>query len=175
MQRLCDAAYDWVSMGGGECFQSGDPLIFILLYVGSVSSSVIFMVWPVCCPTKKKRTEKWEEGGRLPAVVTCGLAHLVLKAEPGLTILFFFFADVIERWSLSETFIGLGIVLAIYLILVLKILPNYMKDRQPYSLKSILTKYNAFQVLSSVYIVYLVQSFNSLFKILLPKLYVIPS
>lgn len=85
---------------------------------------------------------------------------------------FFFFADVIERWSLSETFIGLGIVLAIYLILVLKILPNYMKDRQPYSLKSILTKYNAFQVLSSVYIVYLVRSFNSFFKILLPKLYV---
>ncbi|XP_073951325.1 very long chain fatty acid elongase 7-like isoform X2 [Choristoneura fumiferana] len=65
------------------------------------------------------------------------------------------YLDIIQRWSLSETSIGLGIVLAMYLLLVLKILPNYMKDRQPYDLKSILTKYNAFQVVSSVYVVYL--------------------
>ncbi|XP_061728862.1 elongation of very long chain fatty acids protein 7-like [Cydia pomonella] len=63
--------------------------------------------------------------------------------------------DIVNRWTLTETSIGLGLVLALYLLVVLKILPNYMKNREPYSLKSILTKYNAFQVLSSAYIVFL--------------------
>ncbi|OWR45832.1 James bond isoform A [Danaus plexippus plexippus] len=61
----------------------------------------------------------------------------------------------VEAWTFSETSMGLGAVIAGYLILVLKILPHYMKNRHPYALNRILALYNVFQVAFSLYAVFL--------------------
>ncbi|XP_050684010.1 elongation of very long chain fatty acids protein F-like [Leptidea sinapis] len=63
--------------------------------------------------------------------------------------------DPLATWSFGETSLGLFCVLFVYLDLVLKILPAYMKDREPYKLKRLLTLYNAFQVAFSGYVVIL--------------------
>ncbi|XP_004933775.2 elongation of very long chain fatty acids protein 4 isoform X1 [Bombyx mori] len=62
---------------------------------------------------------------------------------------------VIQTWSLSETIFGLAIVLSVYLALVVKILPSFMKQREPYKLKSLLLFYNCFQVAFSAYLVFI--------------------
>ncbi|CAH0627404.1 unnamed protein product [Chrysodeixis includens] len=61
----------------------------------------------------------------------------------------------IKTWTLQETCTGLAIILATYLILVVKVLPAYMKNREPLKLKNILLAYNAFQVAFSVYLVFI--------------------
>ncbi|XP_022122740.2 elongation of very long chain fatty acids protein 5-like isoform X1 [Pieris rapae] len=61
----------------------------------------------------------------------------------------------IETWTLNETLVGLILVLVLYLSLVLKILPTFMKHHQPFQLNRLLSIYNAVQVISSVYIVFL--------------------
>ncbi|KAJ8732290.1 hypothetical protein PYW08_015020 [Mythimna loreyi] len=61
----------------------------------------------------------------------------------------------IPTWTLQETSIALAIVLGLYLIVVVKILPAFMKNREPYQLKNIMLAYNAFQVAFSVYLVFI--------------------
>ncbi|XP_045446627.1 elongation of very long chain fatty acids protein 7-like [Melitaea cinxia] len=61
----------------------------------------------------------------------------------------------VSTWSLGETSFGLAIVMVLYVITVLKILPHYMKNRNPYKLTRLLTYYNAFQVAFSAYAVFL--------------------
>ncbi|XP_049865803.1 elongation of very long chain fatty acids protein 7-like isoform X2 [Pectinophora gossypiella] len=60
-----------------------------------------------------------------------------------------------STWSLPQTLTGLAVVLSVYLTLVLKILPDYMKNRAPYKLNKILSIYNAFQVAYSTYLVFI--------------------
>ncbi|KAH9642886.1 hypothetical protein HF086_005168 [Spodoptera exigua] len=62
----------------------------------------------------------------------------------------------IPTWTLQETLVGLAFVLAAYLILVMKVLPSYMKNREPFQLKNLMLAYNAFQVAFSVYVVFIV-------------------
>ncbi|XP_034824496.1 very long chain fatty acid elongase 7-like [Maniola hyperantus] len=62
---------------------------------------------------------------------------------------------LLNTWTFEETSVGLGTVIVLYLILVLKILPNFMKDRKPYQLKTPLLFYNVFQVAFSSYAVFL--------------------
>ncbi|XP_026328273.1 elongation of very long chain fatty acids protein 4-like [Hyposmocoma kahamanoa] len=64
-------------------------------------------------------------------------------------------SDTISTWTLSETLSGLALVLATYLIVVFKILPLYMKNREPYKLNRVLQVYNGFQVAFSLYAVFL--------------------
>ncbi|KAF9802520.1 hypothetical protein SFRURICE_013707 [Spodoptera frugiperda] len=61
----------------------------------------------------------------------------------------------IPTWTLQETLVGLAFVLAAYLILVMKILPSYMKNREPFQLKNLMLAYNAFQVAFSIYVVFI--------------------
>nr|XP_021181984.2 elongation of very long chain fatty acids protein 7 [Helicoverpa armigera] len=61
----------------------------------------------------------------------------------------------IPTWTLQETITGLAVVLALYLSVVIKILPTHMKNREPYQLKNIMLAYNAFQVAFSVYLVFI--------------------
>ncbi|CAK1553464.1 unnamed protein product [Leptosia nina] len=61
----------------------------------------------------------------------------------------------INTWTFYETLLGLSVVLVLYLAIILKILPNFMKYRQPYQLNRLLLWYNGIQVLSSAYIVLL--------------------
>ncbi|KPI98120.1 Elongation of very long chain fatty acids protein 4 [Papilio xuthus] len=64
-----------------------------------------------------------------------------------------------ETWTLQETVVYLVFVIGAYLALVLKILPDYMKKRRPYTLKGLLICYNAFQVFYSAYLVILYTSY----------------
>ncbi|VVD04653.1 unnamed protein product [Leptidea sinapis] len=45
-------------------------------------------------------------------------------------------------------------LLLFYLLLVLRLLPNYMKNRAPYDLRGVIGLYDAVQILSCVYVVY---------------------
>ncbi|CAG4936957.1 unnamed protein product [Colias eurytheme] len=63
--------------------------------------------------------------------------------------------ESIQTWTFSETLGALSVVLIIYLALVLKILPRFMRNRQAYQLNRLLSIYNALQVVSSMYIVIL--------------------
>ncbi|CAH2074990.1 unnamed protein product, partial [Iphiclides podalirius] len=56
-------------------------------------------------------------------------------------------------WSLLETICALILIIGTYLVLVLKLLPAFMKNRQPYKLKGLLICYNSFQVVYSSYLV----------------------
>ncbi|XP_046960634.1 elongation of very long chain fatty acids protein 7-like [Vanessa cardui] len=62
---------------------------------------------------------------------------------------------LVPTWSFGETSVGLALVIASYLVLVLKLLPYFMKNRSPYQLKQLLLLYNAFQVAFSAYAVFL--------------------
>lgn len=70
-----------------------------------------------------------------------------------------FISDTIQTWTLEGTLTGLAIVLSLYLVLVLKVLPAYMKNREPLKLNNIMLKYNAFQVAFSLYLVAIVSIF----------------
>ncbi|XP_052738342.1 elongation of very long chain fatty acids protein 7-like [Bicyclus anynana] len=61
----------------------------------------------------------------------------------------------VQTWTFEETSLGLAAVIISYLILVLKILPSFMKNRQPLHLKKTLLFYNIFQVFFSFYAVFL--------------------
>ncbi|XP_072940464.1 very long chain fatty acid elongase 7-like [Epargyreus clarus] len=63
--------------------------------------------------------------------------------------------DIIETWSFSETLGGLAVVVLLYLAVVLKILPAFMRNKAPYTLNRLLIFYNAFQVAYSIYLVFI--------------------
>lgn len=49
-------------------------------------------------------------------------------------------------------------VVALYLLVVLKLGPDYMKDREPYRLKNLMRIYNIAQVLYNAAVLYIVSS-----------------
>ncbi|KAJ2947129.1 hypothetical protein O0L34_g16481 [Tuta absoluta] len=63
--------------------------------------------------------------------------------------------DSVSTWTLTETLTALAGIIALYLVLVLKLLPSFMKNRPPYKLRQILSVYNAFQVAYSAYLVFI--------------------
>ncbi|KAM3961907.1 very long chain fatty acid elongase AAEL008004 [Aphomia sociella] len=66
-----------------------------------------------------------------------------------------YFSGSIRGWPLASTLPGLSSVLIAYLVLVKIILPAFMKNKPTYELKNTLKVYNAFQVVYSVYLVFL--------------------
>ncbi|CAH2232424.1 jg19358 [Pararge aegeria aegeria] len=63
--------------------------------------------------------------------------------------------STIQTWTFEETFLGLAVVILSYLFLVLRLLPNFMKNRKPFQLKNALLFYNIFQVAFASYAVFL--------------------
>ncbi|XP_066581524.1 very long chain fatty acid elongase AAEL008004-like [Prorops nasuta] len=57
-------------------------------------------------------------------------------------------------WPLAGSIFPVPTILAVYLIFVFFIGPQYMKNRQPYSLKTFIKLYNIFQILANSWIVY---------------------
>lgn len=62
--------------------------------------------------------------------------------------------ESINSWLLMSTPMSPALLLTTYLMIILKVGPNYMKDRKPYQLQNIITTYNIFQVFVSIYLVY---------------------
>ncbi|XP_011207174.2 elongation of very long chain fatty acids protein F [Bactrocera dorsalis] len=58
-----------------------------------------------------------------------------------------------DEWFGLGTPMFIFAVLMTYLLLIYKILPNYMEDREPYQLKTYIIVYNAMQMLSCIYII----------------------
>ncbi|XP_013134483.1 PREDICTED: elongation of very long chain fatty acids protein 4-like isoform X2 [Papilio polytes] len=63
--------------------------------------------------------------------------------------------DIYATWTLAQTLTAAGSISVLYLLIVIKFLPSYMKNRKPYNLKSIIFLYNVVQVLLSAYNFYL--------------------
>lgn len=51
------------------------------------------------------------------------------------------------------------LIVGTYLVLVLLILPSYMKNRKPYELMNVIRCYNVFQIISNTIILYAVSIF----------------
>ncbi|XP_013177802.1 PREDICTED: elongation of very long chain fatty acids protein 4-like [Papilio xuthus] len=65
------------------------------------------------------------------------------------------YREIYATWTLPQTLTAAGVVCVLYLLTVVKFLPNYMKDRKPYSLKTVILLYNVVQVALSAYNFYL--------------------
>ncbi|XP_075150977.1 elongation of very long chain fatty acid james bond protein [Haematobia irritans] len=59
--------------------------------------------------------------------------------------------ETIDSWFLMNSPGPVFSIVAVYLMIVLKIGPAFMKNRQPYQLKNIMVAYNAFQVCYSIW------------------------
>lgn len=59
--------------------------------------------------------------------------------------------ETVDSWFLMSSPGPVFSIVAIYLALVLKIGPTYMKSRKPYNLKNVMIAYNAFQVCYSIW------------------------
>ncbi|KOB75554.1 Palmitoyltransferase [Operophtera brumata] len=64
-------------------------------------------------------------------------------------------AIFMEKFLLMDTPTTAFLILALYIVFVLKLGPQIMKNRPPYNLNNILRIYNALQVVSSAYVVYM--------------------
>ncbi|KAL0871670.1 hypothetical protein ABMA27_004189 [Loxostege sticticalis] len=64
-------------------------------------------------------------------------------------------ADYVDSWFLMSTPYLPSLVILLYILFVLKVGPAYMKGREPMQLRNVLVVYNAFQVMASIYLVYL--------------------
>lgn len=53
-------------------------------------------------------------------------------------------------------------VLSLYLLVVLKLGPEYMKDKAPYKLKNVMRIYNIAQVIYNAAILYIVSAYNTI-------------
>ncbi|KAG5875864.1 hypothetical protein JTB14_037864 [Gonioctena quinquepunctata] len=60
----------------------------------------------------------------------------------------------VENWTLMGSPFGPLTIIAIYLLLVMVILPAYMRNRKPFKLKSIIKYYNIFQVVSCIWLIH---------------------
>ncbi|XP_013177702.1 PREDICTED: elongation of very long chain fatty acids protein 7-like [Papilio xuthus] len=60
-----------------------------------------------------------------------------------------------KNWTALRTIGAAAVVIAIYLLVVLKLIPGIMMKRKPYQMKPLLLFYNAFQVYYSGYMVYI--------------------
>jgi hypothetical protein len=61
--------------------------------------------------------------------------------------------DFVDEWPLMKSFTPILMMLGAYLLFVLKVGPNFMKNRPAMGLKKALIWYNAFQVLFSLFLV----------------------
>lgn len=59
----------------------------------------------------------------------------------------------VDSWLLMGSPTPLLIIFTFYLLLVLRILPKFMKSRAPYKLDAVIKVYNIFQILASTAIV----------------------
>ncbi|XP_075971071.1 very long chain fatty acid elongase 7-like [Anticarsia gemmatalis] len=62
--------------------------------------------------------------------------------------------EFVNSWWLMSSPMSPAIILATYLMFVLKIGPDYMRERKPYKLQSIIAVYNVIQVFLSIFLVY---------------------
>ncbi|CAH1981320.1 unnamed protein product [Acanthoscelides obtectus] len=62
----------------------------------------------------------------------------------------------VQNWTLMDSPLPTAVISALYLLTVLVILPAFMKNRKPYKLTKIIRYYNIFQILSCIYIIYLI-------------------
>lgn len=70
-----------------------------------------------------------------------------------------YFVEVIsQEWLMMGSPIPIVTVVSLYLLVVLKLGPDYMKDREPYKLKNLMRIYNIAQVLYNAAILYLVRT-----------------
>ncbi|XP_049874311.1 elongation of very long chain fatty acids protein 4-like [Pectinophora gossypiella] len=60
--------------------------------------------------------------------------------------------DYVDEWTLMPTPYPIVTILVAYLLFVLKLGPQFMKNREPFKLNNILLFYNAFQVAFSCYL-----------------------
>lgn len=67
--------------------------------------------------------------------------------------------DILDSWFLVSTPWPVVFICTVYLFLVLKIGPDFMKERNPYSLKMSMMFYNIFQVVYNGWLVLWVRSF----------------
>lgn len=74
------------------------------------------------------------------------LSHMCVK-------IFYFLDNNVDSWFLMHYWPVFTIILA-YLVFVLKIGPDMMKNREPYSLKKILLFYNLFQSGFNLFLLY---------------------
>ncbi|KAL5243380.1 hypothetical protein ACI65C_010790 [Semiaphis heraclei] len=65
------------------------------------------------------------------------------------------FDDVVDSWFLMRSPVPVFSIVAVYLLFILKIGPNMMKNREPYRLKHIMLVYNLFQTGYNAFILYL--------------------
>jgi len=59
--------------------------------------------------------------------------------------------ETVDSWFLMSSPAPVVSIVLLYLAFVLKIGPNFMKDRKPYDLKKLMVVYNAFQVCFSIW------------------------
>ncbi|XP_046663130.1 elongation of very long chain fatty acids protein 4-like [Homalodisca vitripennis] len=68
---------------------------------------------------------------------------------------------VIDKWLLVKTPVPVVSVIVVYLIFVLKVGPNYMKNKDPFELKRLMLFYNLLQVAYNVWMLHLIFSSSS--------------
>lgn len=73
--------------------------------------------------------------------------------------------DFVNNWLLMSSPVSPALILATYLMFVLKIGPSYMKDRKPFQLQHVLAFYNAIQVILSSFLIYAVCTYVHTFRI----------
>nr|CAH7761848.1 unnamed protein product [Callosobruchus chinensis] len=64
----------------------------------------------------------------------------------------------VQHWTLMASPLPTLMIAALYLLTVLVVLPIYMKNRKPYKLTTIIRYYNIFQILSCIYIIYVIST-----------------
>ncbi|XP_055384909.1 elongation of very long chain fatty acids protein 7 [Condylostylus longicornis] len=65
----------------------------------------------------------------------------------------------IDNWLLMKSPTNLLIIIALYLVFVLRIGPSFMANRKPYNLQPIMVGYNAYQVIFNIWM--FLQAFNA--------------
>ncbi|XP_056630032.1 elongation of very long chain fatty acids protein AAEL008004-like [Diorhabda sublineata] len=61
----------------------------------------------------------------------------------------------VKQWVFMDNPLPTLAIIAVYLLLVLKILPLYMKNRKPFNLTRIIRLYNIFQVVACILLIYM--------------------
>lgn len=62
----------------------------------------------------------------------------------------------VDGYFLMDSFVPLAIIIASYLYFVLKLGPKLMEYRKPFNINSLLTLYNALQIIANAYVIWLV-------------------
>lgn len=66
---------------------------------------------------------------------------------------FFSSAPLVDSWYLMSSPAPLAVIFAVYLVLVVKVLPRYMINRKPMQFESFIRSYNVFQVIACTFFV----------------------